>query len=362
MPATIRDVARECGCSITTVSYVINNGPRGVHPDTKQRVLEVMTRLRYHPSAVARGLNRKRLDALGVVFPHPEASLVVNPFFGAVLDGIIKVAAAARQNVTLYTGVAWRGAETSMPAFRDRRVDGLLLLSPRTDTDLVATLSDENIPLVVVGSADHDARVSSVRVDNVGAVRTAVTHLLERGHLRIGMLAGQPASPSAPARRQGYEQALAAFGLALEPTLTLDAWHERAWAEAGVRGQLGYFDAAWGHDGMRHLLALPDPPTAVFAANDMIASGAYRACQQAGVSIPERMSVVGFDDTSLALHISPPLTTVRQPMAELGATATRLLLEQLRSDNGRPVEKIVFPTELIVRGSTAAPFFKGEVA
>lgn len=357
MPATIRDVARECGCSITTVSYVINNGPRGVHPETKKRVLEAMARLRYHPSAVARGLNRKHLDAIGIVFPHPEASLVVNPFFGGVLDGIIKVAAKERQNVTLYTGLEWRGAEQSLPAFRDRRVDGLLLLSPRTNTDIVSRLTEAHIPLVVVSSTGTDKRITSVDVDNAAAARIAVTHLLALGHRRIGLLAGEPNAPSTPGRRQGYLGALASRRLAADPALMLDDLYEDAWSDAGVKGPLGFYDESWGHTGMGRLLALPDPPSAVFAENDMIARGAYRACSEAGVGIPERMSIVGFDDTPLALHVTPPLTTVRQPMADLGATAARLLLETLRADPARrqPAQKITLPAELIVRGSTQAP-------
>ena len=357
MPVTIRDVAREVGCSITTVSYVINDGPRGVRPETRERILEAMKRLNYHPSAVARSLNRKHLDTIGVVFPQPEATLTVNPFFGAVLDGIIKTAARERQNVTLYTGLEWKSGRESLAAFRDGRSDGLLLLSPRTNTDLVDTLREAGISFVLVcSSGERNAAVTSVDIDNAAAARQAVEHLLRRGHQRIAYLGGEPGAPSAPYRRRGYEEALAAANIARDDALTLEDVYRRSWDEAGARGALGLHDETWGYEGTQRLLALSRRPTALFAANDMIAGGAYRACREAGVQIPDDLSIVGFDDTIIALHLTPPLTTVRQPMSDLGATAGGLLLEMLRAEaSGEPAppaRHVTLPTYLVERGST----------
>ena len=339
-PATIRDVARDSGVSIATVSYVINDGPRRVDPATRARVIAAQERLQYHPSTMARGLNRKRLNCLGVVFPMALLSLVSDSYFSAILDGITHVATEREQNVVLYTGLKWRG-RASLPAFRDRRVDGLLLIATLTDSDIVPTLTEAGLPFVLINGATSDERVCGVDIDNVAAAQEVIGYLQSLGHRRIALLGGMPSSPSTRPRREGYEAAMSGGGLALDPALMRE----------------GTYTQAWGYEGMGQLLALPDPPTAVFAGGDGIAAGAYRACAEAGVSIPGGMSIVGFDDAEFTRHLAPPLTTVRQPLTEIGSTAATMLLDRLAfgMDAEMPATQIVFPSELVIRESTSPP-------
>ncbi len=340
--ATIRDVAKDSGVSIATVSYVINNGPRQVDPATRARVIAATERLQYHPSTMARGMNRKQLDCLGVVFPLAIPSLASDSYFSAILDGIIQVATEHEQNVVLYTGLKWKG-RASLPAFRDRRVDGLLLIATLTDSDIVPTLTEAGLPFVLINGSVPGTDVSSVDIDNAAAAAQVVAYLQGLGHRRIALLGGLPNSPSTRPRRDGYLAAMSGGGLPVDPLLLRE----------------GSYTQSWGYEGMRQLLALPEPPTAVFAGGDGIALGVYRACAEAGVSVPGGMSIVGFDDAEFTRHLSPPLTTVRQPLTEIGAASAALLLDRLSHGSGEegPVTatQIVLPSELVIRGSTAPP-------
>lgn len=346
-PATIKDVARASGVSTATVSYVLNNGPRRVVPATRARVEAAIKTLQYHPSTMARGMGRKRLDCLGVVFPQPHPGLGADSYFSAVLDGIIQAATERRQNVTLYTGLEWTGT-ASLPAFRDRRVDGLLLVATLTDSDIVPALTEAGLPFVLINGSSPDPRVSLVDVNNVGAAHQVVTHLAGLGHRRIALLGGQPNSPSTQPRREGFLSAMRSLGLPVDAALILE----------------GTYSQEWGQAGMAQLLRLSQPPTAVFAGGDGIAAGAYRACAEAGVSIPSQMSIVGFDDAAYAQYLTPPLTTVRHPLPQIGATAATVLLDRLdalgfdaldQGANETSGVQVTLHGELIVRGSTAAP-------
>ena len=338
---TITDVARESGVSIATVSYVLNNGPRKVDLATKARVTASMERLNYYPNSIARALTNKRLHAIGVVFPHPYPNVFADPYFISLMDGIVQEAARRRQNVLLYTGLEWNGAN-SLPAFQDRRVDGLLLLAMLTDSTIVPSLTEAGLSFVQINGQVVDAAVSNIDIDNSGAVRAVVAHLADLGHRRIALLGGQANSPSTLPRRDGFRRGMAEHGLPADPDLMRE----------------GIYDRAWGREGMAQLLALPEPPTAVFAGGDGIAEGVYETCAARGLRIPEDVSVVGFDDTPAAAHLDPPLTSVRQPLVKMGALAAATLLDQLDAGlSVRPVPapQIVLPAELIVRASTAAP-------
>jgi len=342
-PATIKDVAKASGVSTATVSYVLNDGPRRVVPATRARVQAAIERLQYHPSTMARGLGRKRLDCLGVIFPQSNPVLVADSYFSAILDGIIQVATDRRQNVTLYTGLEWQGIE-SLPAFRDRRVDGLLLVAALTDSEIVPALTEAGLPFVLINGTSPDARVSCVDIDNAEASCAVVRHLAGLGHRRIALLGGQPNSPSTAPRRAGFLRGMREAGLPVDEALLLE----------------GFYTREWGRLGMGRLLGLPEPPTAVFAGGDGIAAGACRACAEADVSVPAQVSVVGFDDAPYAQDMTPPLTTVRHPLTQIGATAATVLLDRLERGAGsadvvRPGDQIILRGELIIRGSTAPP-------
>ncbi len=335
---TITDVARESGVSIATVSYVLNNGPRKVDVDTKARVKASMERLRYYPNTIARALTNKRLNAIGVVFPHPYPSVFTDPYFVSLMDGIVQEAARRHQNVMLYTGLEWNGAD-SLPAFQDRRVDGLILIAMLTDSTIVPSLIEADLSFVQINGQVTGA-APNIDIDNAEAARQVVAHLTGLGHRRIALLGGQANSPSTLPRRDGYLQGMAENSLPLDPAIVLD----------------GLYDRAWGRDGMTELLELSEPPTAVFAGGDGIAEGVYEICRERGVRIPEDLSVVGFDDTPAAAHLAPPLSSVRQPLRHMGSTAAATLLDQLDAGASAlpaPAPQIVLPAELIVRASTA---------
>ena len=338
---TITDVARESGVSIATVSYVLNNGPRKVDVDTRARVQASMERLKYYPNTIARALTNKRLNAIGVVFPHPYPSVFTDPYFVSLMDGIVQEAARRRQNVMLYTGLDWNGAG-SLPAFQDRRVDGLILIAMLTDSTIVPSLTEAGLSFVQINGQVAGAAVSNIDIDNAEAARQVVAHLAGLGHRRIALLGGQANSPSTLPRRAGYAQGLAEHGLPADPAMMLD----------------GLYDRAWGRDGMKRLLELSEPPTAVFAGGDGIAEGVYDICRECSLRIPQDLSVVGFDDTPAAAHLDPPLSSVRQPLRRMGSVAAATLLDQLDAgagETGAPAPQIVLPAELIVRASVAAP-------
>lgn len=340
-PATIKDVARASGVSSATVSYVINGGPRRVDPVTAARVMDAMERLNYHPSTMARGLNKMRLDCLGIVFPQAHPSLVNDSYFSAILDGIIHVATQRRQNVTLYTGLEWKG-RTSLPAFRDRRVDALILIATLTDSDIIPELSESGMPFVLVNNRSDDPRIPWVDIDNEGAAERIVDHLVELGHTRIAHLTGEPNSPSTVPRRSGFLKGMARHGLPVRDNYLL---------------QVGYWREA-GYEGLQQLMSLPEPPTAVFCGGDGIAVGAYAYCADKGIVIPDDVSIVGFDDAPFLQHMSPGLTTVHHPLIQIGAMATTLILEKLDSEaagNPKPAEHLVMTAEMIMRESTARP-------
>ena len=337
---TITDVARDSGVSIATVSYVINNGPRNVDLSTKTRVEESMKRLKYYPNTMARALSNKRLNSIGVIFPHPYPCVFTDPYFISLMDGIVQEAARRRQHVMLYTGLEWNGND-SLPAFQDRRVDGLLLIAMLTDSTIVPALVEAGLQFVQINGMVNDASVSNIDIDNLSAVRQVITHLASLGHRRIALLGGQMTSPSTQPRREGYFQAMEECGLPVDPSIVLE----------------GIYDRAWGREGMARLLASGYPPTAVFAGGDGIAEGIYETCREGGVRIPQDLSVIGFDDTPAAAHLDPPLSSVRQPLVQMGASAAATLLDQLDAGAAKEpttARQIILPAQLIVRGSTAS--------
>jgi DNA-binding LacI/PurR family transcriptional regulator len=336
--ATIRDVARECGVSVATVSYVLNDGPRPVRPETRRVVLETVKRLGYHPNAMARALVHGRVNTLGVLFGRVEPAIVTNSFVTGVLEGIMSTSAHAGYNVTLFTQ-PWHDAATSSAVFTDGRTDGVLIVAPLQGSGMVEGLSGLGIPLVVVSAAvAAESRIPFVDVDNQRGAAMATEHLLALGHTRIAHLMGEAEQPSAIERRKGFCEALARAGVEVPA-------HYLVWSN---------YDSSRAYADVRRLLTGPDRPTAVFAGNDGLALATVAVARDLGIRVPAELSVVGFDDVAVAALVTPPLTTVRQPLAEIGRRATRLLVARIEGKNIAPVSARAEP-ELVVRGTTAAP-------
>ncbi|HEV2472757.1 MAG TPA: LacI family DNA-binding transcriptional regulator [Chthonomonadales bacterium] len=332
--STITEVARRSGVAPSTVSYVLNNGPRTVRSETRERVLQAARELNYRPSAIARGLRRNRMDTLGVVFTDQNAEPVGDPYFAGVLGGFMSVAAANRQNTTLFTGDIWSRAGHGLPVYTDGRCDGLMLVSPPRSSPLVSGLLETGFPFVVVGDVYADTRIATVDVENYHSAKSAVEYLISLGHRRIAILSGPDENLSTGRRLDAYRDALIQHGLPVDERLILPG---------GFSTQSGYWRA-------KRLLQGEPRPTAVFAIFDSVAFGAIRAIEEAGYRVPEDISVIGFDDVAAAEFCRPALTTIRQPHREIGACAAELLLGEI-DGRAAPQRQVLFSAELAVRAS-----------
>jgi LacI family transcriptional regulator len=336
--ATIYDVARESGFSLATISNVLNNGARPVKPETRVRILAAMERLNYHPSAFARGLARQRAQTLGVLFGVVEpAAVILNAYSAAVLQGVLTACAETGYNVLHYT-TPWVDSATSLAEFRDRRSDGVIVVAPPTDSDLMPALATLELPIVAISWPPDRGAIPTVDADDRIGARLVTRHLLDLGHRRIAHLMGHANLLSAVTRRDVFLEEMRAAGCPPPPEYVLP----------------GQYATASGYDNAQRLLTLPAPPTAIFAGNDEIAFGVIEAARRRHVRIPEDLSLAGYDDRPPAAIISPRLTTVRQPFVQIGEQAVRVLRERIDNPEA-PVAAHLLTPELIVRDSTAPP-------
>lgn len=330
--ATIDDVARLAKVSKATVSRVFSRSAV-VTEETRRLVLEAAVAAGYRPNAVAQALRRRTSRSVVVLVPD-----LANPFYPEIVHGIERRARALGYAILMGNTDADPAIEDAyLDLVRDRRADGMLLLTGQLPPDVDA--DDPDLPPIVL-IAEHlpGSRLPTVRIDNVAAAAEIVGHLIDLGHRRIGHVAGPLSRILSVDRLAGYRQALAAAGIAFDPALVAQ----------------GDFRFPSGIAAGEALLALDEPPTAIFAANDESAVGVLRAARLRGLRVPEQLSVAGFDDIQLAEMSDPPITTVHQPRADMGAEAIGLLIRQLEKEDIAGTE-IVLPTRLVIRGSTAGP-------
>jgi LacI family transcriptional regulator len=326
---TMADVAREAGVSSMTVSRVIND-KGDVSPETRQRVIEVIARLGYRPSGIARGLATRRTGTLGLVIPD-----VANPFFSDVARGAEHVAYAAGYNVFLCNTEEDPQRELAvLRSLEEKCVDGVVLCSSRLDDGALGEVVARHTCVVLVNRRLGGGGVRSVLVDDETGGRLATEHLLQAGHRAVGFLAGPAASHSGRERARGYRAAMAGAGLR----------HKEAWVRHCPPMVEG------GHQGARALLTGHPALTALFCYNDLVAVGVLQACAELGRQVPGDLSVVGYDDIPLAALVTPPLTTCRVPRYELGAEAVRLLLNEIDGCHDG-CEEIVLRPDLVIRAS-----------
>ncbi len=336
--ATIRDVARESGVSVGTVSNVFNNRNDLVRAETREKVLSAARRLNYQPNAMAQGLVRRRSGALGILFHTHATTISIDPYASAVLQGILQAAAAVGQAAVLYPE-PWYSITGGTAQIVDRRVDGMLVIAPSVDPETLATLTSLGFPLVLVSATvPEGTNIMAVDVDNAEGARLAARHLLALGHRRCAHLRGSMGQSSAALREKHFREALAeGGGVLLEKDVIV-----------------GSYSGKGGYEATRALLARPpaEVPTALFAANDRLAIAALEAARDAGVPVPGRLSIIGFDDLGASLT-TPPLTTVRQPLSQIGEAAGCLLAE-IMAGQAPPPRTHLFAPELVVRGSTGS--------
>ena len=331
--ATMKQVAERAGVSTSTVSHVINN-TRKVSNDVRERVLAIIAETRYIPSAVARSLKNDRTNTIGMMVPNSS-----NPYFAELIQGIEDAAFKLSYNIILcnaYDDPIKQAAY--LRVLLEKRIDGLILLSSGADAALADLLRTANVPMVLV-----DREVAGVEADFIESNHEeggylATRYLVNLGHRRIGCVSG-------PAE--------------LQPSRDRVAGYRRALAEAGIEDDPAYllhsdFTSEGGFNAFGKLLALPSPPTAIFASNDLMAIGGICAAAEAKVRVPQQLSVVGYDDIALASYSTPRLTTVAQPKYAMGEMITHLLLERIAGGH-LPLRRELLKTRLVERQSTAPP-------
>jgi len=327
---TINDIAKRAGLSKASVSRALN-GKQDVDPQTRQRVLKLATQLGYVPSASARALSNGRSNCLGLLVPT-----LTWPWILEVLRGVAEEIEPSGYSLILYTTA---GGEDSEREFMSQvvpagAVDGLALVIPLGMLEYIEQLAKGGLPIVVVDDRGHYPDLPTVATTNVEGGRSATRHLIEQGRRRIAMLNGPHDFGCNRDRLKGYESALEDAGLPADPRHVVDS----------------DFKESGGASAMAELLSADPRLDAVFAANDLMAFGAMRALRNAGRRIPEDVAVVGFDDLPASAMTHPPLTTVRQPLYEMGRTAASMVMAAVRGES--IAKRVELPTSLVIRDSS----------
>jgi LacI family transcriptional regulator len=334
--STINDVARLAGVSKKTVSRVINRSPL-LNEETRERVEKVIRELGYVPNPQARALALRRNFLIGLIHDNPNAQMVLN-----VQQGILEALASTEFEMVV------RPVDRSSQAMLDdvrtflerQRLFGVVLLPPISENDALARLCDEvGCRYVRMGSAQLDDGAHMVASNDREAVREATEYLIQQGHQLIGLIEGPDGFRSARERRLGFEDALAAAGHTLPRSLI-------------ARGNYTF---ETGVTAAERLLDLSPRPTAIFASNDEMAAGVVFAARERGIAVPDELSIIGFDDTPIAAHIWPPLTTVRWPIVSMARSAARKLVGDMVGGQAAGEQPSELPSMLVKRASVAPP-------
>jgi len=332
-PPTIEEVARLAGVGRGTASRVVNGSPQ-VSEAARTAVQQAVEELGYVPNRAARSLVTRRTDTVALVVSEPGDRVFGEPYFGAIVRGVGERLARSPFQLLLTMAGTDRDRDRVARYLTDQHVDGVLLLSLHGSEDLLTTLDGRGVPTVCGGAVVGSEPAVVVDADNLAGGRAAVEHLLARGRHRLAVLTGPQDMSSGRDRLTGARAALSSAGLDHESLVVA----------------FGDYSEASGEHAMRRVLATGTPPDAVFAASDLMAVGALRVLREAGLRVPDDVALVGFDDAPVARHTDPALTTVHQPVEEMGRVMADLLLARI---SGEPVPaRTVLPTRLVVRSST----------
>ncbi len=334
--ATIFDVAERAGVSIKTVSRVFNNEPN-VREKTRKKVLAAISSLNYQPSSAARGLSGKRSFTIGLIYENPHEFSYVGGVLNAALE------ACDREGYTLLLEPLTLPETELVEAVRQfvmqTRIDGLLLTAPLCDdAEVLAYLRAANVPVALITPDVPVSDTISIMCEDETVSCQLTDYVLGLGHEVVGFIKGHPDHSSSRKRFAGYRKALKARGIPYNASLV----------------RQGYFDFDSGRLAAEKLLSLPKRPTAIIASNDDMAAGAFFEARERGFIVPDQLSLVGFDDTPLASHIWPPMTTVRQPIPQMADAAVRLLIQKIRGEEAT-IDGAEFHCEIMIRRSTISP-------
>jgi LacI family repressor for deo operon, udp, cdd, tsx, nupC, and nupG len=337
---TIQDVARHAGVSAATVSRAIS-APDKVSEVTRARVESAIRETGYTVNQSARSLRLKAARTILIALPN-----IGNPFYSTILDAVVEEAGHAGYGVIVANRAGDHPGSWMRKYFLSGRADGMLLFDGAIDPLAVGVVPEtgRSIPLVVAADEVPDANVHAVLTDNSAAAQRVVEHLVGLGHRRIGHIVSPTKNALPSDRLIGFRAAMQAADLEIRPEWLVQ----------------GDFTLAAGQAAARRFARMADRPTAVFAGNDEMAIGFIGELRRHGIDCPRDMSVIGFDDISVAGHIFPPLTTMRLPRREIGRRATRILISLIAGEAPRGVSRTILRSELVVRESTAAPALETE--
>ncbi|MCM3619000.1 LacI family transcriptional regulator [Sutcliffiella horikoshii] len=332
---TIYDIAKKTGFSITTVSKVLNNYT-DVSEKTKKKILKAVEEMGYYPNSHARSLMTKKSWTIGVVFMENLGVGIKHPFFNAVIESFKQRAEQFGYDMLFVSRNIINERKSYLDHFQHRGVDGVVVVCSISDDPEVKKLMESPLPTVIIDM--HSSKSSVVYSDNSYGSVLAVDYLHSLGHRKIAHIYGHQETYAGTERLKGFIKALKKHGLDLPKSYFVNG---------------GFFSLESGEQAMKELLSLEDPPTAVYAAGDNMAIGAMKAIREQGLSVPEDISVIGFDDIEIAKHIAPPLTTVKQDMDQIGSNAADLLLEQI-NEKKKISKAITIPVQLMIRESCGA--------
>jgi LacI family transcriptional regulator len=335
LSVTLREVAKRAGVDISTVSRVLRGDANfSVRSDTRERILRVAAELDYRPNAIARSLKTRSTRTLGMLIPD-----ITNPIFPAIYKGVEDMARQLGYSVILVnTGPRSQEEDPNIALLKEKRVDGFILATAYTTDESLERLRRDNYPVVLVNRRVPGMTDRFVAPDDALGAQLAVTHLIELGHKRIGHISGPLYTETGLSRFTAYRRCLKEHGLPFVPS----------WVQESD------FNEERGYAAMAQLLQVPDPPTAVFCANDLVAIGAIRKARESGLEVPRDLSIVGFNDLPWTDRIQPPLTTIRIPLYEMGSMAARMLLQIIAGQQPDPPFWVA-PPEMVIRASTCPP-------
>jgi len=330
--ATQQDVARRAKVSYMTVSRVVNNQPN-VRPGTRERVLEAIRELSYHPNAAARALSAGQTRNVGMIFP-PEENILARPYF-TELSVKLEQDLSARGYHLFLGSVRKESRDPELHRLiAERKVDGLIIFAPAVGDANLRLLAAAKVPFVAVHGRSRSSAYSYVDTDNDDGMRLVLDHLTGLGHRRIAFVCGRMQEINAQERLATYRRFLGSHGIEYDEGLVFQ----------------GDWSLESGYSAFTALYGKEQRPTAIVFSNDQMALGGIKAAHDGGVSLPGEISVTGYDDIAYASFSSPSLTTVRQPINDISRLAVDLILERIRGE--APFKRIVLPPQLIVRSST----------
>ena len=324
--ATIKDVAKAAGVSLSTASYALNDSPK-ISAETKERVRKVAQDLRYFPDGTAKNLKKSKTETVGVFLGD-----LTGPLYGEIIDGIQEVLASTTFDLILCSNHGGK-VRTAQKFLHERRVDGAIILSPYIDDGFIRDMVDDRLPIVFLDRELKGKSLYSILIDNRKGAQLATAHLLSLGRGEVHYLGGSSLAYDETKRFEGYLDGLTEKGIQYKKEWRLE----------------GNFTEDSGYRVIKGLIAKGEVPRSLFAANDEMAIGAMRALAEASIPVPGRVAIVGFDDIKLASYIHPRLSTISRPKFEMGVLAAHVLLKAIAGENVK--SSVTLSVDLVVRES-----------